>query len=141
MLIASLLFFGLAIAGAYLTRNIANDVAKVLSGLAALICLITGLFFASWLLKLIMLLLLLVLPTCFRGARADHRLPCPRGCIARGRCVAPKSKSSHCLGWVRPGKARTKLLRRQAAKLQADSQVSQVPQVSQVSHSHIEEAP
>ncbi|MGF1499614.1 MAG: hypothetical protein ACFB8W_22735 [Elainellaceae cyanobacterium] len=103
MLLISLTAFFLAIATIQYIKVVNDDVGKLLGGLTALVCLVISLACAPWGLKLLLLLALLVVPTCSKG-KPNGTLPCPRICIARGRCL---TKSSHCFGWLRRNRVHT----------------------------------
>lgn len=96
-MLVSLLVLGGAIALFRVTRLIDDEIYKIIGGLSGLICVLISVSLAPWLLKIAIVALLLMLPTCFQ-APAKPPIHCPRLCVARGRCQTPKPR---CLGWVR----------------------------------------
>ncbi|MEB3359922.1 MAG: hypothetical protein VKK04_24565 [Synechococcales bacterium] len=103
MLFISLTTFLLAIAILQYIKVVRDDVGKLLGGLAVVVCVVFSLVYAPWGLKLLLLLVLLVVPTCLKGNQ-DNTFPCPRICLARGRCLA---QQSNCFGWLRRNRIHT----------------------------------
>lgn len=80
-----LIILGLAIVSFKLTGNIRSDIGKTVLVLIILYCLIAFLISASWMFKLLIVIVLLVFPTCFRERNSQPS--CPRFCILRSKCL------------------------------------------------------
>ncbi|MEM7772153.1 MAG: hypothetical protein AAGA75_01395 [Cyanobacteria bacterium P01_E01_bin.6] len=96
-MLLSLLILGGAIASFRITQRIHDEIVKIVGGLIGLGCLVASLMLAPWILKLVIVILLVTLPTCIYR-KVNHAVVCPKLCVARGRCHTPASK---CFGWMR----------------------------------------
>lgn len=77
---------GLTIVFWRFTHHPPNDICRVLASILALVCLIIGLANTPLFLRSIMLLGLLIYPTCFSQLDLRQRPLCPRLCLFRRRC-------------------------------------------------------
>ncbi|MEB3213853.1 MAG: hypothetical protein VKL39_21070 [Leptolyngbyaceae bacterium] len=96
-MLLSLLILGGAIASFRIAQRIHDEIVKIVGGLMALGCFMVSLILAPWILKLMMVIVLVAVPTCLYR-NVNHSVICPTLCSARGRCHTPASK---CFGWMR----------------------------------------
>lgn len=89
MVLLSCAVLCLAIAALQTNRRAVDEVTRLLLNVTVFLCALFCILVAPWFIQLLMLLSLLVLPTCLLKRQAIH-LPCPHLCIGRWRCPAPK---------------------------------------------------
>jgi len=85
----SLTMLGLTIASFHLTRNISSEVEKLVLALIGSSCLIAFLVSTPWMVQLLIIVVLLTVPICYREP-ANSQSSCSRFCLSRSRCSTYK---------------------------------------------------
>ncbi|ESA32424.1 hypothetical protein N836_26235 [Leptolyngbya sp. Heron Island J] len=82
----TLILFGMAAISWQLAQNHADDIGRFLGAQSALFCLLAGLVKAPLLLQGVVLIGLLVYPTCSSASERAHPTNCPQLCVMRRKC-------------------------------------------------------
>jgi hypothetical protein len=85
-MVLALLLLGGAIASLYITYTIREESIRITSLLLAFILLIVSLVILPWLLKLLIAVFLLLIPSC-DWHQLRHSMACPRLCLQRKQCL------------------------------------------------------